>query len=235
VSGAEVPDARLVTEAVAGDADAFAVLYRRHVGAVHHVVASSVRDREAAADLTQDVFARVVTALPGLREPDRFRPWVLTIARNCAIDHARQQTRQRPLEDTDGGASEPADPGAEPDELAELASLVQRVRGCIAGLSPRDATVLMLVTQLGYTPGEVADALGISSGAAKVVLHRARQRLRSAIALTLLTENQGSACSVFLDAYATGRLAQAGEHVAACEVCSAAVNNDVQLYSAESR
>ena len=87
----------------------------------------------------------------------------------------------------------------------------------------------------GTRPAKFADALGISPGAAKVVLHRARQRLRSAIALTLLTENQGSACPVFLDAYATGRLAQAGEHVAACEVCSAAVNSDVQLYSAESR
>lgn len=231
----EIPDARLVAEAIAGEADSFAALYRRHVGAVHHVVSATLRDREAAADLTQDVFARAIGALSGLREADRFRPWILTIARNCAIDHARQQPRQRPLADTADGASEPADPGAEPDELAELASLVQRVRGCIAGLSPRDATVLTLVTQLGYSPGEVASALGISSGAAKVVLHRARHRLRSAIALTLLAENQGSACPVFLDAYATGRLSQAGEHVAACGVCSTAVNSDVQLYSAESR
>jgi len=230
VGGAELPDARLVSLAVAGDADAFAALYRRHVGSVHHVVAATVRDREAAADLTQDVFARVIEALPSLREPDRFRPWVLTIARNCAIDHARLQPKPRALDDE--GELEPADPGAAPGELAELESLVQRVRGCIAGLSARDATVLALVTQLGYSPAEVGGALGISAGAAKVVLHRARRRLRSAIALTLLAENQGAACGVFLDSYTQGRLTQAGAHVAACAICSAAVNNDVQLYSA---
>jgi RNA polymerase sigma factor (sigma-70 family) len=230
VGRGELPDARLVVEAVAGDAEAFAALYRRHVGAVYRVVAASVRDREAAADLTQDVFARAIEALPSLREPDRFRPWVLAIARNCTIDHARLKPRAQPFDDD--GAADPTDPGAEPGELAELASLVQRVRGCIAGLSARDATVLALVTQLGYSPVEVAGALGITPGTAKVVLHRARHRLRSAIALTLLAENQGASCPVFREAYEQGRLAQAGTHVADCPVCSAVVNTDVQLYSA---
>ncbi len=229
MGGGEQPDARLVVEAVAGDADAFAVLYRRHVAAVHRVVAGSVRGREVAADLTQDVFAKAIEALPTLREPDRFRYWVLAIARNCAIDHARQPAGARSLDDD--GAELP-DPGAEPAELAELASLVQRVRGCIAGLSARDATVLTLVTQLGYSPAEVAAALSISPGAAKVVLHRARHRLRNAIALTLLAENQGASCSTFRDAYAQGQLTEAGKHVATCAMCSAAVNSDVQLYSA---
>jgi RNA polymerase sigma-70 factor (ECF subfamily) len=228
VAGGDVPDARLVSDALAGDPDAFAVLYRRHVAAVHRVVATSVHDREAAADLTQDVFARAIEALPSLREPDRFRSWVLAIARNCVIDHARAPVRAQPFDNSEVG--EPVDVAAEPDELAELASLVQRVQGCVAGLSARDATVLALVTQLGYSPNEVASALAITPGAAKVVLHRARHRLRSAIALTLLAENQGASCSVFRDEFSRGRLTQAGAHVASCPVCRAAVNSDVQLY-----
>jgi RNA polymerase sigma factor (sigma-70 family) len=233
VAGGDVPDARLVTDALAGDADAFALLYRRHVGAVHRVVAASVHDRETAADLTQDVFASAIEALPSLREPERFRSWVLAIARNCVIDHARVPVRARPFDDTE--AAEPVDLAAEPDELAEMANLVERVRGCVGGLSARDATVLALVTQLGYSPNEVAAALGITPGAAKVVLHRARHRLRSAIALTLLAENQGASCGVFRDEYAQGRLSRAGAHVASCPVCRAAVNSDVQLYSARTR
>ena len=138
----------------------------------------------------------------------------------------------RPRRLDEEGAPEPADPGAEPDVVVELQGLVQRVRGCIAGLSARDATVLALVTDLGYSPAEVADALGISAGAAKVVLHRARRRLRSAIALTLLAENQGEACPTFRDAYTKGDLAHAAAHVAACPTCTAAVNSDVHLYSA---
>ncbi len=229
----ELPDASLVMQAVAGDSDAFAALYRRHAGAVHYVVAATVRDREAAADITQDVFARAIEALADLREPARFRPWVIAIARNRAIDHARAQADSLLLDDEN--VAEPADPGAEPAELAELATLFERVRGCVAGLAPRDATVLALVTQLGYSPAEVAGALGISPGAAKVVLHRARRRLRSAIALTLLAENQDAACSAFRDAFAEGRLAQAGSHVASCAICMAAVNDDVQLYRAGAR
>jgi RNA polymerase sigma factor (sigma-70 family) len=231
VSVGEHSDAGLVAATVDGDGDAFAELYRRHFGAVHRVVSASVRDREAAADLTQDVFARALEALSDLREPDRFRYWVIAIARNRAIDHARSPSRVASLDEE--GLSEQADPGGGPDELAELASLVQRVRGCIAGLAPRDATVLALVTQLGYSPVEVAGALGISPGAAKVVLHRARHRLRSAIALTLLAENQGATCTVFRDVYTQGRLSQAGAHIGNCPMCSAAVNNEVELYGEE--
>ncbi len=223
-------DADLVRAAVVGDADAFAVLYRRHVAAVHRVLSASVRDREAAADLTQEVFARAIKALPALRDPDRFRPWILAIARHAAIDAARTDPRSRSYDaEADEG---PPDRDPTPAELAELDYLVQRVRGCIASLSARDATVLALVTQLGYSPAEVAQAIGITPGAAKVVLHRARRRLRSAIALTLLTENQGAACPVFRSAYQQGRLAQAGAHASSCPTCARVVNADVELFGA---
>ena len=231
MGGDEAPDGVLVIAARSGDAEAFSALYRRHVGAVHRLVISSVRDRETAADITQDVFARVIESLEHLREPDRFRPWVLAITRNAVTDHARAATAPRPLDDDRDG--DLTDPDAEPDELVDLAFLVQRVRGCIAGMSSRDATVLALVTQLGYSPAEVAAALNISTGAAKVVLHRARRRLRRAIALTLLADNQRAACAVFRDAYDHGHLAQAGDHVASCAVCQAAVNDEVHLFAAD--
>ncbi len=222
-----MPDSTLVALTVAGDVAAFGELYRRHVTGVHRVIAEIVRDRETAADLTQDVFARAIEALAHLREPDRFRPWLVTIARNRALDHVRNPTRVAMLDE--GAADELADPAAEPAELAELAGLALRVRGCIAGLAARDAAVLALVIGLGYSPAEVAVTFAITPGAAKVVLHRARRRLRSALALTLLAGN-AAACDTFHQAYTEGRLAQAGEHVAACPVCRTAVNDEVELY-----
>jgi RNA polymerase sigma-70 factor (ECF subfamily) len=225
----------LVERSLAGDGDAFAALYRRHVGAVHRVIADSVHDREAVADLVQEVFARAIEALGSLREHDRFRPWLLSIARHAAIDHARTR-RVTPA--TQLGADQQDEveaPDPEPDELAAVALLGQRVRRCVAGLSARDVTVLSLVTTFGCTPSEVALALGITPGAAKVVVHRARRRLRSALALELLAEHQAEACPVFRDAFERGRLTEAGNHIATCACCRSAVNGDVELFAHSSR
>ena len=230
--GGELPDASLVALTVAGDADAFAALYRRHASGVHHVVRGIVRDPDTAADITQDVFARVIEALGDLREPERFRFWIMAIARNRALDHLRMKPRSNTRSLDEDGVTEPVDPGAEPAELAELASLVRLVRGCIAGLSSRDATVLALVTQFGYKPAEVAAALEISPGAAKVVLHRARRRLRSALTLNLLAKNLDAACPTFREAFTHGQPAGAASHVATCAICSATVNDEVHLYHA---
>jgi RNA polymerase sigma factor (sigma-70 family) len=228
VDAAAVPDSTLVERTVAGDVAAFGELYRRHVTGVRRIVAEIVSDRETAADLTHDVFAQAIEALAHLRQPDRFRPWLMTIARNCALDHVRGPRRAAVLdEDAVDGL---ADTAPSPAELAELAGLAQLVRGCIAGLAARDAAVLAVVIGLGYSSAEVAVAFAITPGAAKVVLHRARRRLRSALALTLLAGN-AAACDTFRQEYAEGRMARAGEHVAACSVCRTAVNDEVELFA----
>ena len=67
----------------------------------------------------------------------------------------------------------------------------------MAGLSPRDAAAVTMVTQLGFAPGQVAAALGVTPGAAKVIVHRARRRLRNALALQLMVQQPGLACEEF--------------------------------------
>ena len=74
-------------------------------------------------------------------------------------------------------------PDAGPDDFAELAETAARLRSGLARLLPREAVVLTMSVQLGFGPGEIADALGITTGNAKVILHRARKRLRLAIEL----------------------------------------------------
>jgi len=226
----EFDDGCLVAKVLAGDTSAFASLYRRHAAAVRRVVAETTYDREAVADLVQEVFAKAIESLTGLREQSHFRSWVLTIARHAAIDHGRTQRRASPLDAE--GQPEPVANDPEPYELAELAAMAERVRGCIAGLSVRDATVLSLATQLGYSPAELGQALGITSGAAKVVLHRARRRLRESLALTMLANYQYETCPEFRKAHEAGRLRQAGAHVESCPSCRAAVNTEVQLFQA---
>jgi RNA polymerase sigma factor (sigma-70 family) len=112
-----------------------------------------------------------------------FRPWLLSIARRAAIDHRRVRVRARSLLDEDPAGDSPhPDPG--PDDLMvireELAAMVDATQQ----LSARDATALAMVGHLGFSPAEVADVLGISPGAAKVVVHRARTRLRALLGET---------------------------------------------------
>ena len=133
-----------------GDMTAFAVLYRDNVGAVMRAVRDNVHDPESVADVTQEVFARALERLGTLRDPARFRPWLLSIARHAAIDHRR--ARKNVADSLDDAPVEPADTGRGPADMAELNELARFVRGCVAGLSRRDATALTLVTQFGLRP-----------------------------------------------------------------------------------
>ena len=82
-------DADLVGLVRAGDPSAFAALYRAHAPAVYRVARERVPLLEAATDVVQETFARALANLDKLREPDRFRPWILSIARHAA--NFRQQ------------------------------------------------------------------------------------------------------------------------------------------------
>lgn len=180
-SGTE--DSDLVASVRGGDERAFAELYRRHVGAVRLAVGDRVRDPETRADLVQEAFIRALAAIDRLQDPAKFRPWVLQIARNLGIDHVRRAgSIGIDSIDTETAPDLVAD-DAGPAELSELADMASQLRIGVARLSERDATVLSLSVQFGFGPREIADALGITPNHAKVVLHRARKRLRLAVQL----------------------------------------------------
>jgi RNA polymerase sigma factor (sigma-70 family) len=217
-------DAALVAQVLAGNVDAFAELYRTHVGDVRRVVAEHVREREAAADAVQDTFARALEHLPSLRDHDRFRPWLLSIARHAATDRLRSGRRLTGLDDGDADAIATSEPG--PELVAELRELAEHVRGCIAGLTQRDATAIVMVTHLGFTPDQVGAAFGLSHGAAKVLVHRARRRLRHAIMLQLMVRQSRLGCEEFRSLLPADPLA-AGRHLDGCTDCINAAAKEV--------
>ena len=193
--GVARPDGELVAAVRAGDVGAFDELYREHVGAVRTVARSHVRDADTVADIVQDTFARALQHLDALRDGDRFRPWLLSIARNAAVDQLRSRTKVTALDTEQADAIVSLD--ASPDDVAELHELANQVQVCVTGLSSRDATAVTMVTQLGFSPAQVATALGVTTGAAKVIVHRARRRLRSALMLELLVQQPGLGCDEF--------------------------------------
>lgn len=175
-------DAELATRAAQGDTSAFALIYERHHAVVTRVISARVGRQDDPADAVQDTFTAAWRQLHTLRQPDQLRPWLLQIARRTAIDQGRRYQRRRIDADGHDLLPEVADDGPGPEELGELADLVQRVGAGLDGLSRRDATAISLATHFGFGTEEIAAALGVTPGNAKVILHRARARLRLSLA-----------------------------------------------------
>ncbi len=221
-------DATLVVLMRAGDLAAFEELYVRHRPAVSRTVAAIVRNREHTSDVVQEAFTRALDRLATLRDPERFVPWLLSIARHVATDHVRDLLRVDLTTEEDGYGTAEITPG--PEELAELAELARLVGAGITRLSTRDATAVALVTHLGFTPAEVGLALGVSQNAAKVIVHRARRRLRDALFMELLARGYQRGCADRPPLHEDADRALVLKHVLACDACSEALTSDVRGY-----
>jgi RNA polymerase sigma-70 factor, ECF subfamily len=186
-------ESELVDAIRAGSGDGFAELYRRHAPAARMAVSDYVDDPDQQLDVVQEVFTRALARLDALRDTSSFRPWVLQIARNAAIDELRRRrvARVESIEVADDPNFRSLDPG--PDVEAEVRELAEAIGSGVAAVSARDAAVLSMTVQLGFGPAEIASALGISNGNAKVILHRARRRLRRALEQQNLLESQDRA------------------------------------------
>ena len=155
-----------------GSSHAFGELYRAHAGWVAQLARAS-REAHAVADVVQGVFTRALANLDRLRHPARFGARLRTIADHVIVDHHRTAGRSRPLDAA--AAHEIECRSSPPDAIAEAKELADSLRRSVAGLSTRDATAIALVSSHGLSPAELGSALGVSGGAAKVVLYRAPQ------------------------------------------------------------
>jgi RNA polymerase sigma-70 factor, ECF subfamily len=169
---------RLVTQAVsrakAGDQEALRFLYIRYADNVYGYVRSIVRDHYEAEDLTQHVFAKLMTVLPKY-EPRQvpFAAWILRVARNAALDHMRQR-RAVPCEEVrvlDGRDDEGA---------REECSL--SLREALETLPDDQRQVVVLRHLVGLSPGEIAGRLGKTEPAIHGLHHRGRGALRTSLA-----------------------------------------------------
>ena len=223
-------DAELVERVRSGDQHAFTDLYRAHARAVHTAVRDNVHDADTAADVVQETFTRALARIDTLRQPDRFRPWLLSIARHAAVDARRHRTRVTALPE-EAAEAIPSDRET-PDDQAELSDLVRLLESGVTALSPRDATALSMVAHLGFGPSEVAAALGVKTGAAKVIVHRARRRLRETVALQVLVRSRAHGCDDFGKLCEADDMVGAARHLRSCSECDQAAEAEVAMYDA---
>jgi RNA polymerase sigma-70 factor, ECF subfamily len=167
---------RLVLAAVArakdGDADALRFLYLCYADNVYGYVCSIVRDEFEAEDVTQQIFAKLMTAV-GRYEPRvvPFSAWILRVAHNAAIDHVRTR-RPVPLEEVHP-------PDAAGDDGAGSRERFADLRLALDALPAEQRDVIVLRFLVGLTPREIAERMGRSEDAVHGLQHRGRRRLRS--------------------------------------------------------
>lgn len=138
-------------------------------------VARRVRRPADVDDVVQDIFLRMQRGLPGLRDGERFGPWVYQLARSAVAEHRRQASRH-PL-----SGSEPPDVAAEWDD--EVAGVEQEVASFlapfVAALRSPYREALTLTELEGLTQKEAAELSGVSLSAMKSRVQRGRLELRA--------------------------------------------------------
>jgi len=171
-----VSDEALVAGLAAGDREAALVLVRRFQARVYGLALTITRDRGTAEEAAQDTFLkawRYAASYDARRGP--VAAWLLSIARNAALDQARGRGRRR-----DRPEAEPADDVAGADGIdspyEELAPLAAAVRE----LPAEQRAVLMAAVYHGLTVREISEAWHLPLGTVKTRLRLALSKLRDA-------------------------------------------------------
>jgi RNA polymerase sigma-70 factor (ECF subfamily) len=168
-----------IEAAVAGDTGAFGVLVERYQQAAFRTAWLVLRDVHAAEDVAQEAFVRAYRQLSTFRRGEAFRPWLLRIVHNLALNEIRSRKRR-------GGMLErlritvPRVVEA-PEHEVEAADEASQLLSAIDELPEDDRIVLHLRYFMELPEREIAEAIGRPAGTVKSRLHRASQRLRAVI------------------------------------------------------
>ncbi|MET0512386.1 MAG: sigma-70 family RNA polymerase sigma factor [Thermoleophilaceae bacterium] len=154
----------------------FEALYRAARDDVFAYVATLLRDRAAAEDVTAAAFERAYRKQRTFKsERGSERAWLFGIARNAALDELRRRRRRASLE------TDPEDTAApSTEDHAELALRRELVRAAVAGLDGKERDLIALKFSGGLSNSEIARVLGMSETNAGTRLHRALTKLRKA-------------------------------------------------------
>ena len=168
---ARASEPALVRAAQRGSSEAFAELFRRHWPRAHRAAWLVVHDATAAEDVAQEAFLAAVRALDRFDRRRPFGPWLHRIVVNRAIDYARARELRR----------EVADAGIEPAVVDRADAPGEDVLAALAALPPDQRAVIVMRHLLGFTPGEIASALGLPRGTVNSRLRRGLDGLQEAV------------------------------------------------------
>jgi RNA polymerase sigma-70 factor, ECF subfamily len=198
-------DERLVAALSRGDADAFAALVDRHSAAMIRVAMAYVPSRAAAEEAVQETWIAVMRGIDAFEGRSSLKTWIFRILTNLAMRSGSRERRSVPFSAL-ADAEDTGEPSVDPDRFLPadhalfpghwavmpaawptpedglLAGETREViSAAIAELPAAQRTVISLRDVEGWSSEEVCEALEISAGNQRILLHRARSRVRTAI------------------------------------------------------
>jgi len=202
-SAAGAEDVELVARLRAGDEKAFEALVTRHYATMLAVARTYVKTRAVAEEVVQEAWLGLLQSLDRFQGRSSLKTWILAILVNKAKTRAVREGRTVPFASLAGQADEPAvEPerfrgphdafpghwrsypgnwGASAEVAAEDRETLRVTMRAIAELPPAQQTVIRMRDVEGYSSDEVCAALDVSAANQRVLLHRARSRVRAAL------------------------------------------------------
>jgi len=182
-------DAELVEIIRGGSTEPWGEVFDRWRDSVWHVALSMTRNHSDSEDVVQATFLKAVESIDQLREPDKLRPWLCSIARSTAMDRVRRR-RETPSSQL----SDSPDQGETIDSNLHQAEVAALVQAAFGGLEPRDRQALELVERDELSGDELASALGVSRDNAYALIHNARTRFARSVESVIVARTGGQKC-----------------------------------------
>jgi len=182
-----VNEKKMVSQVIAGDMAAFALLVRQYERLVFHIVGRLVENREDAKDVCQEVFISVYKGLPGFAFQSKLSSWIGRIAWRTAVSYLRKYKKSRMSAWPSGDACNDYEQVAyeTPHDTTTKKELFSCIHRLIKQLPDRYKTVVTLYHFNEYSYHEIAAATGLPDGTVKGNLFRARKLLREKLEVHL--------------------------------------------------
>jgi RNA polymerase sigma-70 factor (ECF subfamily) len=173
-------DQHLIRRAIEGDERAMRLLWSQHAPRIDAIVRRLAGDADLAADIAQEVWIQIFRALPSYRGDAQFGTWAHRIAVNRTLNALRRSRRVAKLE------AEIEEDTAAVEMDAERVWLAATIEDAARHLPAGARTVFLMHDVEGYTHEDIAEVLGITAGASKSQLFKARAKLRRLLAPLLM-------------------------------------------------
>jgi RNA polymerase sigma-70 factor (ECF subfamily) len=178
-------DGELMLRYARGDLRAFEVLYQHHRGGLYRYLSRHTRNPEAANDLFQEVWSKVIASRDRYEPRAKFQTFLYRIAHNCFVDYCRRASVRAEVSggdaEEDWQTSLPAPDDEQPDARAERAQALARYKAALGALPSEQRDVFLLYEESGLSLEEIAVITAVGPETAKSRLRYAVSKLRQAL------------------------------------------------------
>lgn len=171
-------DRDLVARVATGDVAAMQSLYTLHAEAARRFVRGRINDAQAAEDVVHDTMLAVWRGAGGFEGRASVRSWILTLARNKAVDHVRRHAKVTLAEPDETIPDDSPDPAS----VIAASQDADRLRACLHGLPERMRAAVHLAFFEDLTCAEIARIEDVPEGTIKTRIHHAKKKLMACLA-----------------------------------------------------